>query len=128
MGLTLAECVPQEPAVPSRGPRREKDLTVFWLLELKAARLYTQARERSARPSEQEEAFYESCRCRICAVASMRRARPPVCRAGAQKFGERRVEGMPSPHPSRRAAYPLKAAFENGAVPFPVDGLRADLR
>jgi phage FluMu gp28-like protein len=113
---------------------REKDLTVFWLLELNGGTAFTRKLVTLERTpfSEQEERLYE-----LLSLPNLRRATLDASGLGrqfaeraAQKFGERRVEGLTLTAPLKESlAYPLKAAFENGMLRIPpAPGLRADLR
>jgi len=113
---------------------REKDLTVFWLLELAGGMAFTRKMVTLERTpfSVQEERLYELLllpNLRLACLDASGLGRQFAERA-AQKFGERRVEGLTLTAPLKEAlAYPLKAAFENALLRIPpLPGLRADLR
>jgi len=113
---------------------REKDLSVFWLVEIGGGLALTRklVTMEKAPFSAQEERLYE-----LLSLPTLRRAAIDASGLGrqfaeraAQKFGERRVEGLTLTAPLKEElAYPVKAAFENGTIRIPpAEGLRTDLR
>jgi phage FluMu gp28-like protein len=113
---------------------RERDLTVFWLVEISGGSAMTRkllCLDRMAF-SQQEERLYELLSLpglRRCCIDATGLGRQFAERA-VQKFGVRRVEGVTLTAPLKEElAYPVKAALENGALRIPPgDGVRADLR
>jgi phage FluMu gp28-like protein len=113
---------------------RERDLTVMWLIEVLGGTAFTRKLVSLERMSfsAQEERLYALLslpglkRCAIDATGIGRQ----FAERAAEKFGVRRVEGVTLTAPLKEElAYPVKAAFENGAIFIPPeDGVRADLR
>jgi phage FluMu gp28-like protein len=113
---------------------RERDLTVYWLVEIVGGTAFTRKLLCLDRLpfSVQEERLYELLSLpslRRCAIDATGLGRQFAERA-VQKFGERRVEGVTLTAPLKEElAYPVKAALENDALRIPPgDGVRADLR
>jgi phage FluMu gp28-like protein len=113
---------------------REKDLTVMWLVEVVGERAFTRKLVCLDRMpfSAQEERLYELLslpRLRRCCIDETGIGRQFAERA-AQKFGERRVEGVTlTAALKEELVYPVKAALENRAIKIPPgEGVRADLR
>ena len=113
---------------------RERDLTVMWLLEVVGEKAFTRKLVCLDRApfAMQEDRLYElmSLPCvRRCCIDETGIGRQFAERA-AQKFGERRVEGVTLTAPLKEElAYPVKTALENGSLKLPpTDGVRADLR
>ena len=113
---------------------REKDLTVFWLIEVADGSAFTRKLVTLEKTpfSVQEERLAE-----LLELPMLRRACLDATGIGrqfaeraAQRFGLRRVEGLTLSAPLKEElAYPMRAAFENGILRIPpVSGLREDLR
>jgi len=113
---------------------RERDLSVFWLVEFSGGCAFTRKLLSLDRMpfSAQEERLYELLELpavRRCCIDATGLGRQFAERA-EQRFGERRVEGVTLSAPVKEElAYPVRAAFENGALRIPPEeGVRADLR
>jgi phage FluMu gp28-like protein len=113
---------------------RERDLTVMWLVEVIGGNAFTRKLVCLDRVmfSAQEDRLYELLslpRLKRCCIDETGIGRQFAERA-AQKFGERRVEGLTlTAALKEELVYPVKAALENGALKVPpVDGVRVDLR
>jgi phage FluMu gp28-like protein len=113
---------------------RERDLTVFWLVEVIGERALTRRLVTLDRApfAEQEARLYE-----LLALPNLRRCCIDATGIGRQfaeraavRFGARRVEGLSlTAALKEELAYPLRAALENGALGLPpVECVRADLR
>ncbi|MBN1403816.1 MAG: hypothetical protein JW942_05035 [Opitutales bacterium] len=133
--------LPLEDLRRSKGPfylgvdlGRERDLTVLWLVEVTNGCAFTRRLVCMDRTpfSAQEERLYELLELpalKRCCIDETGLGRQFAERA-EQRYGERRVEGVTLSAPVKEElAYPLRAAFENGAIRVPpLDGVRADLR
>lgn len=132
--LSNAKSLAQHPLYLGVDIGRDRDLSVFWLLEMVGDVAHTRhIRCLEGVPFAQQEAVLDEIlrlpRLRRVCIDQTGLGRQFAERA-ADRYGPHRVEGITFTAPVKEAlAYPLRGAFESRTVRIPVDRhIRADLR